>query len=85
MKKPFSGIPYISGGRIVLKIITEVDADSLQELVRGKTVYRYLPAFLYKKKSEDIHMPDKMIQPLLFPVGTSSGCFWLLYICNDIL
>ena len=54
-KKPFSGIPYLQGERILIKQITDRDADSLQEFVDSPRVYRYLPTFLFEKKYEDIH------------------------------
>lgn len=50
MKKLFSEIPYIEGNDIVLRKITQDDADSLRELTESEAVYRYLPTFLFEKK-----------------------------------
>lgn len=50
MKKLFSEIPYIKGNGIVLREITQDDADSLRELTGNEAVYRYLPTFLFEKQ-----------------------------------
>ena len=55
MKKLFSEIPYIKGRRILLKKITEADAEALSSLVRSDAVYKYLPTFLFERKYDDIH------------------------------
>ena len=54
MKKLFSEIPYIRGSRIVLKKLTEADADALRELVSSDNVYRYLPTFLVERRYDDV-------------------------------
>ena len=54
MKKLFSEIPFIEGERVVLRAITQDDADSLRELTESETVYRYLPTFLFEKKYDSI-------------------------------
>ena len=45
-KKPFSEIPRLEGGRLLLRRITHGDADALAGLARSEAVYRYLPTFL---------------------------------------
>lgn len=55
MKKLFSEIPYIEGKNLVLKQITQEDAQALTELVQNQNVYRYLPTFLFEKQYDDIH------------------------------
>lgn len=55
MKKLFSEIPYLQGGRLILKQVEDVDANALLELVENPRVYRYLPTFLFEKKYEDMH------------------------------
>lgn len=55
MKKLFSEVPYIKTERLVLRKIEETDAEGLSELVHSPNVYRYLPAFLFEQKYEDIH------------------------------
>ena len=62
MKKLFSEIPYIEGNGIILRKITQDDADSLRELTESEAVYRYLPTFLFEKKYDSIeyvidHLP----------------------------
>ncbi len=54
MKKLFSEIPFIEGERVVLRAITQDDADSLRELTENETVYRYLPTFLFEKKYDSM-------------------------------
>ena len=54
-KKPFSEIPRLEGGRLLLRRITHGDADALAGLARSEAVYRYLPTFLYEQKYPDIH------------------------------
>ena len=54
-KKPFSEIPRLGGGRLLLRRITHGDADALAGLARSEAVYRYLPTFLYEQKYPDIH------------------------------
>ena len=55
MKKLFSEIPYIQSDCVILKKLTEEDADALHELVSSDVVYKYLPAFLFERKYEDIN------------------------------
>ena len=54
-KKPFSEIPRLECGRLLLRRITHGDADALAGLARSEAVYRYLPTFLYEQKYPDIH------------------------------
>ena len=54
-KKLFSEIPYLTGKRLTLRGLTAADAAALQELVESPNVYRFLPAFLFEKKYEDVH------------------------------
>ena len=54
-KKPFSEIPRLEGGRLLLSRITHGDADALAGLARSEAVYRYFPTFLYEQKYPDIH------------------------------
>lgn len=44
----------MEGFGIVLRKLTEADAEGLQELVDNKKVYRYLPTFLFEKKYPDV-------------------------------
>lgn len=53
MKKLSSEIPNLKGKRIVLKKLTEADAEALGELVRNDAVYKYLPTFLFERKYKD--------------------------------
>ena len=55
MKKLFSEIPHLTGGRLCIKAVCPQDADSLSLLVSSPAVYRYLPTFLFEKKYEDVH------------------------------
>jgi len=67
MKRLFSEIPTLQGERVLLKKITQNDADSLQRLVDDEDVYRYLPSFLYEKKYPEIryvidHLYDECLK-----------------------
>ena len=53
-KKPFSEIPRLEDGRLLLRAITPADADALAALAGSARVYRYLPTFLYGQKYPDI-------------------------------
>ena len=61
MKKVFDEIPYIEGEHIIIRKITDADADDLQEMIQSEKVYRYLPTFLFEQQYDDIH---EMIQKL---------------------
>ena len=56
MKKLFSEIPYIEGNGIILRKITQDDADSLRELTESEAVYRFLPTFLSKRSTTASNM-----------------------------
>lgn len=53
MKELFSEIPYIEGESIVLRRLTEEDAEPLKELADSPSVNRFLPTFLFEQKYED--------------------------------
>lgn len=53
-KKLFSEIPYLRGGRLVLRGLRMEDAECLGELIESPSVYRYLPTFLFEKQYEDV-------------------------------
>ena len=55
MKNLFSEIPYIKSGRLIIRKIEETDAENLSELTHSPNVYRYLPAFLFEQRYEDVH------------------------------
>ena len=49
MKEFFREIPYLTGSRLVLRKITQEDAEGLRALVSSEITCRYLPTFLYEK------------------------------------
>ena len=53
MKKLFPEPPCLKGERVILRPLTESDADALRELTEDEEVYRYLPTFLFENKYED--------------------------------
>ncbi|MBQ4426014.1 MAG: GNAT family N-acetyltransferase [Firmicutes bacterium] len=55
MKELFSEIPYIQGEKLVLKRVTEDDAQALSEMAHDPQVYRFLPTFLFERRYEDAH------------------------------
>ena len=75
MKKLFSEIPYLRSDRIVLKQITDSDADSLLELTHSIAVYKYLPTFLFEKKYNDIHYVIKRLYNECFKESIILGIF----------
>ena len=52
-KKLFSEIPYIDGGDVILRQLTQEDAPALKEMVDSPKVYRYLPTFLFEMQYDD--------------------------------
>lgn len=54
MKKLFQSFPYIENSRIIMKKMTEDDADSLLKITQSENVYRYLPTFLIERQYEDM-------------------------------
>ncbi|MBR2121435.1 MAG: GNAT family N-acetyltransferase [Lachnospiraceae bacterium] len=81
MKKLFSEIPYIQSGTVILKAVTEEDADSLREMVNDPDVYRYLPTFLFEQKYGDIghvirHLYDECLkESLILGIHTEEDGF----------
>ena len=61
MKKIFDEIPCISGNNIVIKKITDKDANALAQMAGDKDVYKYLPTFLFEQKYKDINFVIKQI------------------------
>lgn len=55
MKEFFKEIPVLKSDRLVITQLTQRDAEDLQDMVNEELVYKYLPAFLYEKKYDDIH------------------------------
>ena len=75
MKKLFSEIPYIKSERLILRKIEETDAEGLSELTRSPNVYRYLPAFLFERKYEDIHYVIRHLYDECFKDSIILGVF----------
>lgn len=55
MKKLFEELPYLEDDVIVIRKITDEDAQALRELIENDNVYRYLPTFLFERQFEDVH------------------------------
>ncbi len=53
-KKLFSEVPELRGNTLLLRRLTQADAEGLGELVRSDRVYRYLPTFLFERKYPDV-------------------------------
>ncbi len=54
IRKLISEVPCIGTGNVILRKVTLAEKESLKKMTCNPHVYRYLPAFLYKKKYEDI-------------------------------
>ena len=70
IKKLFPTIPRIENEGIVLKQITQADADALKAFVSSEAVYRYEPTFLFEKKYDDVnyvidHLYDECLEESL--------------------
>ena len=61
MKKVFDEIPYICGKNIIIKQITQDDAQSLAEMTADKDVYEHLPTFLFEQKYKDVNYVIKQM------------------------
>ena len=80
-KKLFSEIPYIDGGDVILRQLTQEDAPALKEMVDSPKVYRYLPTFLFEKKYDDIHYVIDHLYDECFEESIILGIF----VSEDIL
>ncbi len=49
MTKLFEELPYLQDDCIVIRRITDEDAEAIKELTENDNVYRYLPTFLFEK------------------------------------
>ena len=55
MTKLFEELPYLQDECIVIRKVTDDDADAIREFIENENVYRYLPTFLFEKQYDDIH------------------------------
>lgn len=55
MTKLFEELPYLQNDCIVIRRITDEDAEAIKELTENDNVYRYLPTFLFEKQYKDVH------------------------------
>lgn len=60
-KKLFDEIPYLEGERLVLRKLTEDDADALQVMAHSNIIYRYEPTYLLEQQYSDM---DQLLQDL---------------------
>ncbi len=51
----FEEYPVIADDKIVIRKMTDADADALAEMCAQEEVYRYVPTFLYEQRYEDKH------------------------------
>jgi Acetyltransferases, including N-acetylases of ribosomal proteins len=75
LKQLFSEIPYIKSERLILRKIEDADAEALSELAHSPNVYRYLPAFLFEQKYEDIHYVIRHLYDECFKESIILGVF----------
>ena len=61
MIKLFDEIPTLENGRLVLQRLYDADSEDLRAFSHDRSVYRYLPTFLFEQKYED---PRLVIQKL---------------------
>ena len=51
----FDKYPVLEDEMIVIRKMTDSDADALADMCAQKEVYRYVPIFLFEQKYEDRH------------------------------
>ena len=51
----FSEYPVLEDDLIIIRKMTDADADALAEMCSQEEVYRYVPTFLFEQKYEDKH------------------------------
>lgn len=51
----FDEIPYLENERIIIRKITDDDADALSDMVSNKIVYNYEPTWLFEQQYTDMH------------------------------
>lgn len=51
----FDEIPRIESERVTLRQLVDDDVPALEELVRSRRVYRYLPTYLFESGYTDMH------------------------------
>ena len=51
----FDEMPYLEGKTVLLREMTDADAEALDELSRSASVSRYLPTYLYEQQYDDKH------------------------------
>ena len=77
----FDPVPVIQSERLIIRKLTQDDADDLKAMVCNDNIYRYAPAFLFELKYEDIHeVIDKLYtecleESLILGVFLNSGEF----------
>ena len=52
--KLFDEFPYLENDYIIIRKMTENDADALSTITDNDNVYRYIPPFLYKKSKGNL-------------------------------
>lgn len=78
----FDEIPVMKNERIVIRRITDADADAIAAMTADGLVYRFLPTFLYEKRFTDMH---EMIRGLYGELFTSKESMILgIYLKEDM-
>ena len=52
----FQSVPTLESERLILRRLTQADANALESLAHSDAVYRYLPTFLFERKYPDIRL-----------------------------
>ena len=55
MKNLFDEIPVLESGRLILRALTDADADDLDSMIHSEKIYKTVPTFLFEQKYDDTH------------------------------
>jgi RimJ/RimL family protein N-acetyltransferase len=69
--KLFEDYPYLTDGVVIIRKMTEDDAEALAVLASEADVYSTLPTFLYELKYEDKLRTIRMMDEECFDTGES--------------
>ena len=71
MIRLFDEIPTLENRRLVLQRLYDADSEDLREFAHDRSVYRYLPTFLFEQKYEDPHLAIRKLYSECFQAKES--------------
>ena len=73
--------PDLTDGTVIIRKMSDSDADALAQFTSNAEVYRTLPTFLYELKYEDKHKVIALADEELFDTG--EGILMGIYLTED--